>query len=194
MTRREFEEDVTTWSELMCFVSDNSLYNYAEEIYHSEAFESIIIEDIQEASSLDDIRRILNDAPDGYDYYMREYYGWVGLDDGDGYFTDLKEEILNDFDIGSDMWDEEEPEEEPEEEFEEIIEPPLEPEAISLDEVIEDSSAIWNAFTPPVIDIQEPTPVQPPFFSDEVIDKVFEEYIEQELRESEELLDFLSAS
>lgn len=190
MTRREFEEDVTTWSELMCFISDNSLYNYAEEIYHSETFESIIIEDIQEASSLDDIRRILNDTPDGYDYYAREYYGWVGLTDGDGYFTDLKEDILRDFDIDSDIWDEEEPEEE----FEEIIEPPLEPEAISLDEVIEDSSAIWNAFTPPVIDIQEPTPVQPPFFSDEVIDKVFEEYVEQELRESEELLDFLSAS
>lgn len=189
MTRREFEEDVTTWGELMCFVSDNSLYNYAEEIYYSDDFESIIIEDIQEATCLDDVRRIINDAPDGYDYYIREYYGWVGLSDGDGYFTDLKEDILRDFDIASDIWDEEEPEEE----FEEIIEPPLEPEAISLDEVIEDSSAIWNAFTPPVIDIQEPTPVHPPFFSDEVINKVFEEYIEQELRESEELLDFLSA-
>lgn len=190
MTRREFEEDVTTWSELMCFISDNALYNYAEEIYYSDTFESIILEDIQEATNLNDVRSILNDAPEGYEYYAREYYGWVGLTDGDNYFTNLKEEILGDFDIDSDVWDEEEFEEEPEE----IIEPPLEPEAISLDEVVENSSAIWNAYTPLVIDIQEPTPVQPPFFSDEVIDKVFEEYVEQELRESEELLDFLSAS
>lgn len=115
MTRQEFIDDVTYWSDLIDFCCNEGI-SFCENVYNEEGFDDYIGDELEErARNYDwhDIRSWLNDLPDRYEYYIRNDNGeWYPADDDD--FDSMKEDVLNYMD-GGDYWDEYDEEEEPEE-------------------------------------------------------------------------------
>lgn len=115
MTRQEFIDGVTSWSELVDFCYDQNC-EICEDIYSEqdkdEHFNYNLVEMARNAGNWEDLLEILNDIPIGYDYYIRnEYDEFSGADEDD--FNSYKDDVLDWMDEGEywDEYDEEEPEE-----------------------------------------------------------------------------------
>ena len=116
MTRQEFIDDVTTWSELKDFCYDNEC-DECDSVYddydRNECIDNRLTEMASNASSWQDLLSELNDIPTGYDYYEEMDDGWRGLDDDDD-FERYKGYVMDWMDNG-DYWDEEDEDNEDEE-------------------------------------------------------------------------------
>lgn len=141
MTRAEFLDNITEWSELKEFCSDWEC-DYCNDIYDEYDRDSEIGEDIGEYCgdySWDALRDLLNDIPSGYDYYRRNAaFDWEGVDDE--MFERYKSDVCDWADNGG-VWDEDEEDEdifEEEDDFfaEEPDETPVEDEDFSVGDLI----------------------------------------------------------
>lgn len=116
MTREEFIENVTCWSDLISFC-DNEGCSYCEDIYDEyakdEYFDDCIVDMARNADGWADLYRELDEIPTGYDYYISDDYGWHGADDDD--FDEYKSDVLS-WGDDREVWDEEE-----EDEFDELL-------------------------------------------------------------------------
>lgn len=116
MTLQEFQEDITSWYDLVDFCSDNYLTEYVEDLVSHDDIDSYIDDDISEAvrcMNWREIREYLEDINTSYPYFRRNgMLDYDGLGDYD--FDRLKESIIEDVD--DDFWDEVEDEEAIEEE------------------------------------------------------------------------------
>lgn len=112
MTRQEFIEDVTTWSELIDFCYNEGI-DYCDDVYSEESYNERIDERVRDYINDDGWRSVLGwleDLPLNYDYYIEDDYGeWRGADDDD--FDSYKDDVLEYMD-DNDEWDEDEDEEE----------------------------------------------------------------------------------
>lgn len=138
MTRSEFIDDITSWSELLEFCSEESC-DLLDDIFDEESMDSEINEFLGDyARDYDwyNLRDYLKEIPTGYDYYQQNgAFDWVGLTDDD--LDNYKNDVLRwaeDYDVfededdeGDDGIDNEEPEE-PED-------PPVEDEDFPFDEL-----------------------------------------------------------
>lgn len=107
MTRTEFIDNVTTWSELFRFCEDEQLDTLNDYIL-GDRLDRAVNQDVADADlDWDDLRDSLNEISEGYDAYRRDgEFDYVPMDDSD--FDELKDEVLASMD---DYWDEEEEEE-----------------------------------------------------------------------------------
>lgn len=140
MTRLEFIDDITSWSELLEFCSEESC-DLLEDIFDEESMDFEINEFLGDyARDYDwyNIRDYLKEIPTGYDYYKQNgAFDWVGLTDDD--LDDYKNDVLRwaeDYDVfenedeeGDDDIDNEESV------LEEPEDPPVEDEDFSFDEL-----------------------------------------------------------
>lgn len=142
MTRQEFDENISSWYDLLEFCRDAEC-PVCEDVYDEDDRNNEIdvwIEEYVCHHSWQDVKDKLCDIPEGYDYHRNDGDGdWVGLDDSD--LDDYKDDVMSWMDNRG-LWDEEEDEEEEEDEYEEEPpapqypeEEPLEPEDISLGEL-----------------------------------------------------------
>lgn len=77
MTRQEFIDDVTTWSELIDFCYDEGI-DYCDDVHPEDSYNDCINERLRENVNDDDWRGILTwleDLPQNYDYYIEDDYG-----------------------------------------------------------------------------------------------------------------------
>lgn len=141
MTREEFQEEVTTYYDLINVCSDYGL-STCDDIYDDEDLDDYInneLEDYVRNNNWYDVKDILNNIPTGYNYYRVDRYegfdGIYGLDDYD--FTDWKDEVYEEMDE-NELFDNDENAEE--EEYVVSSEPvdatPIEDEPLSVDELI----------------------------------------------------------
>lgn len=136
MTRQEFIDDVTSWSELIDFCYDQDC-DICEDIYSEEAkddhFNNDLVEMARNANDWEELLETLNDIPTGYDYYIcNEYDEFRGADEDD--FDSYKDDVLEWMDDGE-YWDEYDEEEEPEEYIDPEDEVPVEKEDVSFAEL-----------------------------------------------------------
>ncbi len=118
MTRQEFIDDITTWSELIDFCHDENI-DYCDNVYSDERYNDHIndeLEDTARNEGWQDVRDWLTSLPSGYDYYIEDGYGEWEVADDDA-FDDIRGEVIEYMD-NNDYWDEDE-----EEEIEEYIDP-----------------------------------------------------------------------
>lgn len=106
MTRTEFEEEVLTFSSLIEFDYDESLY-ILDDIISGDEMEEEINEYIRDFNGgWEDLRDRLNDIDTGYEYYRRDgYLEYTYMDDND--FDRYKQEVLDAADA-NELWDSEE--------------------------------------------------------------------------------------
>ena len=142
MTRNEFIETITEWTELLEFCNDFDC-SVCEDIIDDDELDEYVNEDIRTAVGDDSwrtIRDYLDDIPTGYDYYRRDgMFDYTYMDDGDD-FDEYKDRALE---WGDDygLWDDEEDDEDgvaenDEEEVPEEEEPPVEEEDFSIRDLI----------------------------------------------------------
>jgi len=119
MTRADFEDNVTSFYDLIDWCNDNNCY-VCEDIYYSESYDDYIngqLVDWARNSDWEELRDSLNDLPNGYEYYLRDEYGdWRGLDDSD--FDEFYREALE-WGDDNEIWDDDDEEEAPDEDDEE---------------------------------------------------------------------------
>lgn len=111
MTRQEFIDDVTSWSELLDFCYEYSCPE-CDDIVSEDAYDDEINERLYERARDDnwwEVKDWLNDLPTGNDYYDR--YNDCGVDDD---FECYKDDVLHWADNYGDVWEDEEDEEEDE--------------------------------------------------------------------------------
>lgn len=152
MTRSEFLENVTDWSELIEFCRDEDC-DICEDVYDEESRDDVITERIvdwaRNADSWQDLADRLSEITTGYDYYSEDDYGdWNGLTDSD--FEDYKTDVLDWMD-NNDYWDEDEDEDEEEEYYEPPTDPedeiPVAEEAVPLEELFATCSGQLNTIS-----------------------------------------------
>lgn len=139
MTRNEFLEDVTTFSDLKDFCYNENC-SILEDVYDEEGRDDYINEclmDWAREDSWQDLYGRLDNIPTGYDWYRYDDYGdWCGLDDGD--FEEYKGDVLEWADDNG-VWDDDEEEDVEEDCFEdepEDDEPAPEEEDFSVGDLI----------------------------------------------------------
>lgn len=134
MTRQEFVDDVTTWSELIDFCSDECI-DFCENVYYEDSYDDCIneeLEDLVREEGWRDILSWLDNLPRGYDYYIKDEYGeWSGADDYT--FDRYKADVLEYMD-DNDEWEDDE-EETPYEYHDPEDDIPVEEEDISVAEL-----------------------------------------------------------
>ena len=142
MTRQEFIDNVTTWSELLYFCYDENI-DFCEDVYTEDAkdeyFDDILVDMARDAGSWQELYDRLEEIPTGYDYYIRDDYGdFEGADDDD--FDSHYEDVLEYMDC-NEYWDDDDGDEDYEEEpvREEYVDPedeePVEEEDVSIAEL-----------------------------------------------------------
>lgn len=142
MTRQEFIDNVTTWSELLYFCYDENI-DFCEDVYTEDAkdeyFDDILVDMARDAGSWQELYDRLEKIPTGYDYYIRDDYGdFEGADDDD--FDSHYEDVLEYMD-DNEYWDDDDGDEDYEEEpvREEYVDPedeePVEEEDVSIAEL-----------------------------------------------------------
>lgn len=114
MTREEYE-DISTYGELFDLADEIGNETILEDVMSSDQYNEDIDEyylgDWANNNSWRQLRDILNDLPEGYDWYYRDDYGeFYGTNDGDEHFYYLKDEFFN-FMIDNDLFDDDESEE-----------------------------------------------------------------------------------
>ena len=141
MTRAEFLDNITDWSELKEFCSEWDC-DCCDDIYDEDERDEKIGEDIDEYAcdySWDSLRDLLNDIPSGYDYYCRNSaFSWEEADDE--MFERYKSDVCDWADDGG-VWDEDEEDEDIFEEEDDIFaeesdETPVEDEDFSVGDLI----------------------------------------------------------
>ena len=142
MTRQEFIDNVTTWSELLDFCYDENI-DFCEDVYTEDAkdeyFDDILVDMARDAGCWQELYNRLEEIPTGYDYYIRDDYGdFEGADDDD--FDSHYEDVLEYMD-DNEYWDDDDGDEDYEEEpvREEYVDPedeePVEEEDVSIAEL-----------------------------------------------------------
>ena len=136
MTRQEFIDEVTTWSELLDFCYSENI-DFCDDVYSEDAkddyFNSELVEMARNADDWRDLQSRLEDIPDGYDYYINDDYdGFRGADDDD--FDDHKDDILEYMD-DNEYWDDDEEEEVEEEPAPDDDEDPEDEESVEEEDV-----------------------------------------------------------
>ena len=142
MTRQEFIDNVTTWSELLDFCYDENIY-FCEDVYTEDAkddyFNDMLVDMARDAGNWQELYNRLEEIPTGYDYYIRDDYGdFEGADDDD--FDSRYEDVLEYMD-DNEYWDDDDGDEDYEEEpvREEYVDPedeePVEEEDVSIAEL-----------------------------------------------------------
>ena len=119
MTRQDFIEEVSNFSELIDFCSENGCSELGD-VYDEDTYNEIINQDIVQWAREEDwksLYNILDSLPDGFEYYSCEYGEWTGLGWDDFHY--YKENVLEWADRNGVFDEEEEPEPEPEEDDEE---------------------------------------------------------------------------
>lgn len=113
MRRQEFIDDVTCWSDLIDFCYNEDI-DLCEDVYNEERKDEYIdnhLDEICSDSTWQDVYRVLDDIPCGYEYYIIEdYYDIRPVEDSD--FVHKKQEVLE-WMTDNEYWDDEEEEEEP---------------------------------------------------------------------------------
>lgn len=117
MTRAEFEDNVTSFYDLIDWCNDNNCY-VCDDIYSSESYDSYINDQLVDWArdyDWEELRNILNDLPTGYEYYLGAEYDndWRGLDDDD--FDEFYSRALE-WGDENEIWDDDDEEEYVEEE------------------------------------------------------------------------------
>ena len=132
MTRQEFIDDVTTWSELLDFCGEEDL-DYCEDIISSETRDNRIDEYVSDhihEYGWGDIMSYLEsrDEEGSYDYYIEYDYDleFTGVFDGDREFVSRKADVISYMDDEC-LWDADEDEEEEAPYDDEEEAPPEEP-------------------------------------------------------------------
>lgn len=125
MTRREFIDEITTFSELKDLCYEEGCYEL-DEYFDGSDFENYANDDLYEyvrdGDRWDYVRDALNALDDSYDFYYRNgMLDYTGFTRDDGEFDDLKQNVLEWMD-DNERWDDEEDEEEEEESEEENAE------------------------------------------------------------------------
>ena len=105
MTRREFDEEINSFDDLLNFCNDNNIYEL-EDVIDSESLDEYIWEEIRDfTGTWEDLRDRLYDIETGYSWYRRD--GWleyVYLDEDD--FYRYKSDVIERADdLG--IWDDE---------------------------------------------------------------------------------------
>lgn len=119
MTRNEFIENVTSFSELIDFCSETGS-EICYDLYYYDDLNEAILEDLRDdmPSSWCTLRDLLNSIPESPYWYVKN--GWLEYEDADDLFEEYKRRVLEeadyDGDFDPDPDDEEEDEEYPEEE------------------------------------------------------------------------------
>lgn len=140
MTRQEFIDNVTTWSELLDFCYNEDIY-FCEDVYTEDAkddyFNDMLVDMARDAGSWRELYDRLEEIPTGYDYYIRDDYGdFEGADDDD--FDSRYEDVLEYMD-DNEYWDDDEEEEVEEEPAPDDEDPedeePVEEEDVSIAEL-----------------------------------------------------------
>jgi len=141
VTRQEFIDDVTTWSELLQFCYDED-YD-TDDIYSSDSRDDYINDQLMDWARNDSWREMLEtlrdlEDGDGYDYYRHDDYDdWIGLCDGDGEFDSYKNAVLEWMDE-NEYWPDDDDEEEEDEEYDDEEEAPPADDDESFEEDDED--------------------------------------------------------
>ena len=95
MTRSEFINDITSWSELLEFCSEESC-DLLDDIFDEESMDSEINEFLSDYArdyEWYNLRDYLKEIPTGYDYYQQNgAFDWTGLTDDD--FNDYKNDVF----------------------------------------------------------------------------------------------------
>ena len=140
MTRAEFFDNVTTWSELKDFCYDERC-DILEDIYDEDGRDSYINDCLMDWARNDtwpELLARLEDIPTGYEAYRYNYGEWEGLDGAD--FRAIRDEVAEWVDEYS-VWDDDEEEEAVDEEdapveyVDQDDETPIEDEDCSFDEL-----------------------------------------------------------
>lgn len=125
MTRQDFIDDITSWYELIDFCNDENCdvcSDIVDDDYKDEYVNDHLV-DWARNNTWRELLSILDDIPDGYDFYRIDGYGEIeGLDNYSD-FEEYKDNVLDWMDY-MERWDDDE-EEEVEEEpapIEEVIE------------------------------------------------------------------------
>lgn len=138
MNRQEFIDTVTTWGELVSFCTDEGI-DFCDDIYSDDDLDSYIdahLNELCDDECWQDVRDILYDIPQGYDYYQRVEYTYMeftGLSDEDDEFRVRKDDILEYMDTNG-LWDDTDDEDNDDEEV------------VSADEFESDSSVSLGDF------------------------------------------------
>ncbi len=126
MRRQEFIDEVTTWDELLSAADELREYDLLSDIYSDEARNDWINECLadwaRELDWQDMLGRLSDFDSDSSEWWQLDDYGeWNAVSDGDDYFEDMKNELLE---IGDDnsAWDDAEEGEEDTED-EELFDP-----------------------------------------------------------------------
>lgn len=152
MTRSEFINDITQWSELFEFCEENMLHA-CDDLYGAGSVNERIDEDIRifrRDYSWQSLRDMLDDISDGYDWYRRDgVLEYTPMDDEDD-FEEYKEHVLQEADM-NEVWEEddeedfffEEDETESDEADNDVL--PHEEEPISIGELFEVCSGVLKS-------------------------------------------------
>lgn len=136
MTRQEFIDDVTTWSDLLGFCDDYDC-SVCEDVYTEENKDDRLNDNLvgmaRNANNWEELLVTLSDIPTGYDYYIRNGYDEFRQADDDD-FDAYKDDVLEWMDDRA-YWDEYDEEEEPEEYLDPEDEVPVEKENVSFAEL-----------------------------------------------------------
>ena len=140
MTRTEFQEDVTSWWDLVDFCRENDCY-YCDDIYDDDSkddyINSMLSDMARNADCWRDLLDTLEAVPTGYDFYRKnEYDEFYEADDDD--FDSYKQDVLE-WGDDNDVWD-------PDEEDAEDDEEPEMSEGTSEDEPDEDTPSLGDFF------------------------------------------------
>lgn len=103
MTRQEFIEDVTSFSDLIMFCQDHGI-DYCDDIYDAYCVNDYIMDAIGNMREWTQVREFLKDIPEGVEYYREN--GCGEFEDADYFFDDYKEDTLRYMDENG-LWDEE---------------------------------------------------------------------------------------
>lgn len=126
MRRQEFIDEVTTWDELLRAADELREYDLLSDIYSDEArndwINECLVDWARELDWQDMLGRLSDFDSDSSEWWQLDDYGeWNAVSDGDDYFEDMKNELLE---IGDDnsAWDDAEEGEEDTED-EELFDP-----------------------------------------------------------------------
>lgn len=111
MTRQEWIDDITDFSDLINFCEENGYQDdTARSIFCDYDLDSWVEDDIRDCDyGWRSLRDSLSDIPDGYDWYRRDgFFDYVGLTQDD--FDDWKSDVLSELDDDDFFEDEEEEE------------------------------------------------------------------------------------
>ena len=144
MTRREFEDDVCSFDDLIDLCSEEGC-SECSDIYSYDDYNTAVNEELEDRVSYDgwiEIRDWLDSLPTGYDWYRKSEWdgSWKSLNDYDDF--DRYKENVRDWMDEYGRWDDDE-EEAPYEDPEDLV--PVEQEAVSFEELMMSGSAVVEA-------------------------------------------------